>query len=192
MIGFVGRIVRDKGVEELYDAWRALRQRCSNARLMLVGPFEQRDSVSPATRSALQADPRVRFVGHVTDTADYYAIMDVLAFPSHREGFGQVLIEAGAMEVPVVATRITGCVDAVREGVTGQLVTAGRSDELLEALELYLADSHLRRQHGSAARDYVTRAFSAEQTCKRLWQEYLAWAEPHALPSPLLRERRAA
>jgi glycosyltransferase involved in cell wall biosynthesis len=192
VIGFVGRIVRDKGIEELRTAWQELRDRHFNLRLLFVGPFERRGSISASTRAALETDPRVRFVGHVSETTDYYAAMNVLAFPSHREGFGQVAIEAGAMEIPVVASRITGCVDAVRDGVTGRLVTPGRGGELAEALEQYLSDPRLRRAHGRAARDYVTRAFSAEQSCKLLWQEYLRHADPHRAPLGSAGDRRAA
>jgi len=121
-IGFVGRVVRDKGMVELAAAWRTLREQFPSLHLILVGPFEPQDPVPADVEDLFQADPRIHCVGNVQRTAPYYAAMEVCVLPSYREGLPNVLLEAAAMEVPVVATEIPGCVDAVQKDVTGLLV----------------------------------------------------------------------
>ncbi len=105
---------------------------------MLVGGFEEQDRVSETVRRSLECDARVHITGFVDRPAPYYAIMDVLMLPSHREGFGLVVAEASAMCVPVVSTRIPGCIDAVAEGHTGMLVSVVA--ERIAAIERYLLD----------------------------------------------------
>ena len=94
----------------------------------------------------MSLDPRAHLVATwVDDTRPYYAAMDVLALPSHREGFPYAILEASAMELPVVATRVPGCVDAVVDGVTGTLVPAFDALALADAIAGYMEDPQLRR-----------------------------------------------
>ncbi|MHC4406445.1 MAG: glycosyltransferase family 4 protein, partial [Planctomycetota bacterium] len=115
--GFVGRVVRDKGVEELAEAYRLLRDRFPSLHLLIVGPFEPEDPVPPRVERLLRRDDRVHLVGHAADVPSFYAAMDVLVLPTYREGFPNVLLEAAAMTLPVVATKVCGCTDAVDDGV---------------------------------------------------------------------------
>jgi glycosyltransferase involved in cell wall biosynthesis len=87
VLGFVGRLVRDKGVEDLVDAWRVLREEYPDLHLLIAGDYEPRDPVSGEARHLLRSDPRVRLVGHVESTRPLYSIMDVVALPTYREGF---------------------------------------------------------------------------------------------------------
>lgn len=159
VVGFVGRLARDKGVIELLHAWQRVSAAHPEARLVLVGEHEPRDPVPDAVKRALAQDPTVRLVGFQRDIERYYAAFDVLVLPTHREGFPNVLLEAGAMRLPVVATRVSGCVDAVRDGVTGFLVPKGDEVALAEAVVRYLDDAALRRDHGEAARRRAAEAF---------------------------------
>jgi glycosyltransferase involved in cell wall biosynthesis len=162
VIGFVGRIVGDKGIEELVDAWHAVKVYAPDAHLLMVGPFETRDSVPARVERTLRDDPRVHLVGFVRDTPRYYEAMDMLVLPSHREGFPNVPLEAAAMEVPTVTTNAIGCVDAVEHGVTGLRVDVGDSVALSRAILTYLEEPALRAEHGAAARARVLRDFRPE------------------------------
>jgi glycosyltransferase involved in cell wall biosynthesis len=99
--------------------------------------------------------------------------MDVLALPTYREGFPNVLLEAAGMKVPVVATQVPGCTDAVQEGVTGMLVPPYDVARLAGAVRTYLQDAELRRRHGAAARDWVLREFRPEGIWQAVYQEYV-------------------
>ena len=170
--GFVGRLVRDKGIVELADAWSRVREECPSAHLLLVGPFEPRDPVPPGLEATLRADGRVHLTGTDWNTPPLYAAMDLVVLPTHREGFPNVPLEAAAMGLPVVATRIPGCVDAVADGRTGTLVPAGDPEALAAQMRRYLLDEGLRRRHGEAGRQRVLREFRQELLWEALHEEY--------------------
>lgn len=174
VVGFVGRLVRDKGIVDLSHAWRTLAQRFPSAHLVLVGPFEERDPVPHSTRRELEHAPRVHIVGETEDVAPYYALMDVLAFPSYREGFPNVPLEAAAMGVPTVAARVTGCVDAIADGVTGVLIPPGDAAALAHALARYIEDPERRLAHGSNAQDRARSEFGREGIWSALLGVYTA------------------
>jgi lipopolysaccharide/colanic/teichoic acid biosynthesis glycosyltransferase/glycosyltransferase involved in cell wall biosynthesis len=162
VVGFVGRIVRDKGMEDLVLAWKELREEFPDLYLLVVGPWEAQDPISLEAERLLRSDPRVRLAGEIESMRAMYSVMDVVALPTHREGFPQVPLEAAAMERPVVASAVTGCVDAVVEGETGTLVPPRDPHALAQALAAYLKDPVLRHRHGKAARARVLRDFRPE------------------------------
>jgi glycosyltransferase involved in cell wall biosynthesis len=174
VIGFVGRVVREKGVVELWEAWRALRAELPDARLVLVGPREPQDPIPPDVAAGLEGDPRVTLAGLDRDTVRWFRAMDVVALPSWREGFPVVPLEAAAMALPVVATRVPGCVDAVVDGVTGRLVPPRDPAALAAALRAYLGDPALRARHGAAARARALAEFEQRRIWAALHREYLS------------------
>jgi glycosyltransferase involved in cell wall biosynthesis len=174
VIGFVGRIVRDKGVVELAAAWSALRDAYPDTHLLLVGPFEPQDPIPREVETLLRNDPRVHLTGHTLQTAPFYAAMDLVVLPTYREGFPNVPLEAASMELPVVATRIPGCVDAIQDGVTGTLVPPRDAAALTTAITTYLAHPSLRRAHGQAGRERVLREFRQEAIWAALRAHYEA------------------
>lgn len=172
VIGFVGRVVRDKGIGELASAWRGLRDRHPRLHLVVVGPFEAEDAPPAEVVEALRSDPRVHFTGLEWDTPRLYAVMDVVALPTYREGFPNVPLEAAAMGLPVVATTVPGCIDAVQDGVTGTLVPPRNAVALADALERYISNPALRAAHGAAGRRRVLAEFRPETIWQAIAAEY--------------------
>ncbi len=174
VIGFVGRLVRAKGIRELLQAWQLIREQRQAARLLIIGPREHADGMPPEMLQDLESDPGVYLVGEVPNDRMpyYYTNMDMVVLPSHREGLPNVPLEAAAMALPVVTTNVTGCTDAVEDGVTGSVVPLGDVRALAEAILRYLNDSELRKQHGAAARERVTLHFRPETIWQGLYEEY--------------------
>jgi glycosyltransferase involved in cell wall biosynthesis len=170
--GFVGRIVRDKGLVELATAWRVLREQYPELHLLMVGPFEPQDPVPPGVETLLRGDPRIHLAGVDWETPPLFTAMDFLVLPTYREGFPVVPLEAAAMGLPTVGTRVPGCIDAVVDGVTGTLVPPRDATALAEAMGAYLRDPELRRRHGRAARERVLRDFRHEAMWEALHSEY--------------------
>lgn len=184
VVGFVGRLVRDKGVIELVDAYRKLRRDLPELRLLLVGPREAYNALPRELFEHIERDEGIVSTGSLGDTAPAYALMDVLALPTYREGFPNVPLEAAAMELPVVATRVTGCVDAVVDGVTGTLVPPRDAEALAEATGRYLSAPGLCRRHGRAGRERVLREFRQERVWTALYDEYLRLLSWKGTPAP--------
>jgi glycosyltransferase involved in cell wall biosynthesis len=162
IVGFVGRLVRDKGIYQLVEAFQNLRKKFPGLYLLVLGNFEDGDPVEPEVRSFIELNDAVIHPGFVKDTAPYYRLMDVLAFPTHREGFGQVSLEAQASGVPVVTTMATGARDSVIDGVTGFLVPIGDSNALAARIAQLLADEELRSSMAREGRAWMERDFGQE------------------------------
>jgi glycosyltransferase involved in cell wall biosynthesis len=152
--------------------------------LILVGPLEPQDPIPGDVEASLRKDPRVHLIGEEWDTPALYAAMDLFVLPTHREGLPIVLLEAAAMQVPVVATSVTGCVDVVQNGVTGLLVPPCDAAGLAGALRTYLHDGKLRHRHGAAARDRALREFRPEGIWQAVYEEYLKLLEKKRIPVP--------
>lgn len=154
---FIGRIVRDKGIEELKAAF----ERFHNAELTFVGAFEQElDPLSDSCYQWVKQGNRVKYVGFQDDIRPYLANADVLILPSHREGFPNTLLQAGAMGLPAIATNICGCNEIIVDGVTGLLVKPRNVDELYAAMKLLAENPILRKNMGLKARMRIVEKFS--------------------------------
>lgn len=162
VIGFVGRFDRDKGIAPLASAFARVRARRPKARLLVVGAGLAGDSDAELDRR-VRAIEGVVLLPKTDDLAPIYARLRVLAFPSYREGFPNVPLEAAVAEVPAVGFPSTGVVDAVVDGVTGRIVPKDDVVALASALEGYLADDALRCAHGRAARIRAERDFAREE-----------------------------
>lgn len=168
VIGFVGRFTRDKGIPELAEAFRLLRERGHDVYLLLLGTFEAGDRVQPEIVQWLRANDHVRWPGFIADPGPYYSLMDVFVFPTHREGLGRVLLEAAAAGKPVVSTYVTGVVDVVLDGITGLLVPKGDAVALAQATECLLDQPEMAGCMGRSARALVRQQFDNSIYLRRL------------------------
>lgn len=179
VLGYVGRIVRDKGIIELEAAWQTIRHKFSSIHLLLIGKIENQDPVPRQILERLKSDPLVRFVGPVAETAPFYAAMDILVLPTYREGFPNTPLEAAAMELPVVATDVDGCPETLSPGITGLLVPPRDSLALTEAISELVVNRKLRVRMGQAGRERVLRYFKPDIIWEALYQNYQELIELH-------------
>ena len=140
IISFMGRIVKDKGVDELVEAFKLLNQKYKNIKLLVVGKFEEDlNPISNATKTFISENDSVKLVGFQNDLRELLSISDLFVLPSYREGLPNSLIEAGSYGIPLVATDINGCNEIIIDGVNGKLVKKKDSNSLyLTMEELYL------------------------------------------------------
>lgn len=169
VVGFVGRIVRDKGVEALLEAFDDVA-RDQTARLLLVGAADGTDPLPPAVEQRLRADERVVVTG-VVDPAPHYHAMDVFVLPSRREGLPNVSLEAGACGLPVVTTTATGCPDAVDPGRSALVVGVDDAAALGAALRT-LTDVARRAEMGRRGREFVAARFAEKDVWAGITQFY--------------------
>lgn len=169
---FIGRITKEKGVFELIDAMHQLLKKTADIVLLIVGPFEQQNEQSIREYAQKLCANQVIFTGFDAKPERFMAISDLLCLPSYREGFGTVVIEAAAMGIPVVATKIYGLVDAVIDGVTGVLVEPQNSIQLAQALEALLSNKQLRQKMGEQAKLRAEKDFDSRYCNQLLINEY--------------------
>ena len=173
VIVFVGRIARDKGIFELVGAFERLLSLGYNIDLLLVGPFDQdRGGAATISEVDILRTPRIHSTGYSELPEQYLAIADIFCLPSYREGFGTVVIEAAAMGIPAVGTRINGLIDAVVDGETGILVPPRDEIALMQGLRRLLDNSELLAEMGQNAQKRCIQYFSAETINRALAQEY--------------------
>ncbi|WP_285522130.1 sugar transferase [Deinococcus rhizophilus] len=159
VVGFVGRLARDKGLPELVSAYQALQLEVPEARLLLIGGEDAGDPVPPGVMETLGRLPGVLRTGLVPSATPYYPLMSVLALPTYREGFPAVALEAAAAGLPVVTTTATGARDAVQDGRTGWLVPVGDDSALARALREALTHPGRAQAYGEAGQAWVRDAF---------------------------------
>lgn len=219
---FVGRLVGDKGINELVTAFKnlasaplsdrnsnplsdldssapgdsdrsALSDRDRNVlgdgnlaplsdglaaalgkvKLLLVGPLEaELDALQPETLQAIQQHPSIISVGYQDDVRPYFAVADALAFPSYREGFPNVVLQAGAMELPSIVTDINGCNEIIEEGKNGMIIPVKNSAALGQAMEKMISNPHVYRSMKGNARPLIESRYRQEVVWQALLEEY--------------------
>ena len=124
VVGYTGRLVRDKGIMELVDAFDLVKANNPRLKLLLVGMFEERDALPQEVQNRIKNDPQIVWTDFQNEDIEYfYAMMNVYVLMSYREGFPTGTLEAQSMGVPVITTRVTGCCDSIVEGETGAFVS---------------------------------------------------------------------
>lgn len=157
---FVGRIVREKGINELVSAFVRLNKKHADTRLLLVGPYEENlDPILPETKRVIDECEAIEAVGSQKDVRPFYEQSDVLVFPSYREGFPNVVIEAGAMDLPSIVTDINGSREIVENGKNGLIVPARDEQMLYEAMQWMVNHPDERQKMIENARSMVASRF---------------------------------
>ncbi|SDB82847.1 glycosyltransferase family 4 protein [Williamwhitmania taraxaci] len=164
VIGYCGRLVCDKGIVQLIQAFDLVKESNpgNDFRLLLVGMFEQRDSLPIDIVNQIQKDKDIIITGFINENIEYYyALMNVYVLPSFREGFPTSVLEASSMQIPILTTRVTGCIDSIIEDVTGIFVE-NSSISIANGIEYYLNHPSIANEHGRNGRDFVTKYFDQE------------------------------
>lgn len=194
VIGFVGRLVAEKGVFELLAAAAIVRARFPTARLLVVGGVDRakRDAIHPEAAARYGIADMCVFAGHRNDLPELYASMDVFALPSHREGFPRTPMEASAMGIPVVATNIRGCRSVVDDGRTGLLVPLNEPAGLAAAIIALLADSTRARSMASEGRRTALERFDERRVFAKVLETYQRLLDSSSRPSDSQRRTAVA
>ena len=174
VIGFVGRLVEEKGILDLLEAAKSVVRSIPNAQLLIVGPYDddKPDALRPDVAERYGVAGHCRFVGMRHDMPELYALMDVLVLPSYREGFPRAPMEASAMGVPTVVTDIRGCREAVEHGQNGLLFPVGNADVLAQCLIELLGDDEQRTKMGVEGRRIAENRFDEQMVFDRVLSEY--------------------
>ena len=173
VFGFVGRIVGDKGINELVRAFRALQFEQLEIHLVLVGHFEDElDPVDADIRTSIENHPRIHAVGFQSDIRPYLELSDVFTFPSYREGFPNVVLQAACYNLPLIVTDINGCNEIVENDITGLIIPPKDESELGHAMQRLALHADQRERLGQAARRYVVENYSQAAYWQALLDEY--------------------
>ncbi|WP_367210751.1 glycosyltransferase family 4 protein [Sphingobacterium sp. R2] len=168
---FVGRLVGDKGINELIEAFSTLER--SEVKLLLVGPFESDlDPVKENTQREIETNPNIISVGFQKDVRSYFAISDALVFPSYREGFPNVVMQAGAMELPAIVSNINGCNEIILEGVNGTIIPVKDSAAICVALLRLLDDKQYYNKLKANSRKMIADRYEQNVVWNALLEEY--------------------
>lgn len=172
---FVGRLVGDKGINELVEAFRMLdtRGELQDMKLLLVGPLEaDLDPLLPKTLKEIETNPRIISAGFQNDVRPYFAIADALVFPSYREGFPNVVMQAGAMGLPSIVSDINGCNEIIVEGQNGTIVPVKDSAGLSDAMFRLLTDKEYYGNLQKHANGMIVRRYEQRVVWNALLEEY--------------------
>lgn len=187
VIGFVGRLVREKGVLELFAAAQRIRKQIPNLHLLIIGPVdrEKPDAITPDIASRYGIAEICHFLGMRQDLPELYALMDVFVLPSHREGLPVTLMEASAMRVPCVVTDIRGCREVVEHGRNGLRVPLGDSQSLAMAIVQVLTDCEQAREMGEEGRRIALTRFDEQLVFKNVKAQYARLLQAKGFQAPL-------
>lgn len=170
---FVGRIVKDKGINELVSAFSKLSDDNDNIKLLLVGPLESElDPLKPETLLAISSNKQIISVGYQDDVRPYFAISNALVFPSYREGFPNVVMQACAMELPCIVSDINGCNEIIKNNKNGTIIPVKNSEVLYATMKLYLENPNQLLQMKKGIRAEIQEKYERNVVCGALLNEY--------------------
>ena len=170
---FVGRIVADKGINELIAAFSKLSEHKENVKLLLVGPLEKNSNpISKETVLEIHQNINIISTGYQDLVRDYFSLANVLVFPSYREGFPNVVLQAGAMGLPSIVSNINGCNEIIINNYNGIIIPVKNELTIFDAMQLLLEDESLCRKMKANARLNVESRFNQQAVWKAILDEY--------------------
>jgi glycosyltransferase involved in cell wall biosynthesis len=171
---YVGRLVRDKGIAELFDAFSMLYNDSAQVRLLLVGNLQQKfDALPDSFLKTILQHPGVVAVGHQPDVRPYLAIADALAFPSYREGFPNVVLQASAMGLPCIVSDINGCIEIITDGENGLIVPVKDARSLFEKMMYLHTNREVMAKMSSKSRIRIQQMYEQKDLWGKIYDEYL-------------------
>lgn len=169
---FVGRLVKDKGINELISAFNLLQSEVSNLKLLLVGNFEpDLDPLSDETLDTMKKNDSIISVGFKMDVRPYFSISNTLVFPSYREGFPNVVMQAGAMNLPSIVSNINGCNEIISEGKNGLIIPLKDEKAIFEAMKK-ITNPSIYETMKSNARKVIVDNYEQEKVWNAILEEY--------------------
>jgi len=175
---FVGRLVSDKGINELVAAFVRLSAENVSCKLLLVGPLEKElDPLLPETEKAILTTGNILSLGYQNDVRPYFAISDCLVFPSYREGFPNVVMQAGAMGLPSIVSDINGCNEIVVSKKNGIIIKPKSAEAIYEALKRISEDKELNVRLKNNAREMIVSRYQQQLVWEAILNEYKSLEE---------------
>lgn len=173
---FIGRLVRDKGINELVHAFNRLTQEGYNVVLFLIGGQEQDlDPINEDTYNIIQTNERIIATGRLKDVRPYLANSNAFVLPSYREGVGQVLLEACCMGVPCISSDIIGCNEVVQSGVNGDLVPPRNEEMLYSKMKEWVNHPDKVKKMAESSRESIVSRYTREDVIQAYWKEYKSY-----------------
>ena len=173
VFAFVGRLVKDKGINELISAFTELNKAHKSSKLLLIGEYEDDlDPLLPETIHAIHTNPNMIFTGWVSDVRPYFAISNVLTFPSYREGFPNVVMQAGAMELASIVTNINGCNEIIKNHESGLIIPVKNTEALLNAMKYIMEHPIEAKAMGQKSRQHIVSNYEQKVVWNAILNEY--------------------
>lgn len=170
---FVGRLVKDKGINELIEAFETLSKTHSKARLLLVGDYEHDlDPLEDKTLETIKSNKAIISVGFQYDVRPYFAISNALVFPSYREGFPNVVMQAGAMELPCIVSDINGCNEIIEQGINGTIIPVKNTKAILDNMVSFIENKNYYNQLQANARKMILSRYDQQVVWEAILEEY--------------------
>lgn len=178
---FIGRIVKDKGINELVNSFISLKTSISNICLILVGNYENEfDPIDTETRSFIEKDFSIHHVGFKDDVRPYLALSNALIFPSYREGFPNVPMQAGCFNLPCIVSDINGCNEIIIDGVNGLIVPAKSVKHLKDAMKKIVCNNSLYTTMKENSREMIVKRYDQQYLWSLLNKEYTDYLSSYA------------
>lgn len=172
IIGYAGRLTKDKGIDLLIESFRKLYEMNSDLKLLLIGDFEDSDPLKQENEDIIHQHPNIIYVPYTDGMDYYYSMMDLFILPTFREGFSNVSIEAQSMGVPVVTFDSTGASDTVEHGTTGLIAESKSVEGLVKAIDVLMTNDTKRKEMARISREFIAENFDRDLMHQKLLDFY--------------------